>query len=110
MLIAITAAGIYELLKMSKNKKYSLNIDNREITLLYNKNEMKSIKIEKINFIEFNTEKSSRGISSNIPVIQIFDMEKNIFAEMKVKISDYILLKMYFERHKIMVDDNFKML
>ena len=110
VLIAITAAGIYELLKMSKNKKYSLNIDNREITLLYNKNEMKSIKIEKINFIEFNTEKSSRGISSNIPVIQIFDMEKNIFAEMKVKISDYILLKMYFERHKIMVDDNFKIL
>ena len=110
MLIAITAAGIYELLKMSKNKKYSLNIDSREITLLYNKNEMKSIKIEKINFIEFNTEKSSRRISSNIPVIQIFDMEKNIFAEMKVKISDYILLKMYFERHKIMVDDNFKIL
>ena len=110
VLIAITAAGIYELLKMSKNKKYSLNIDSREITLLYNKNEMKSIKIEKINFIEFNTEKSSRRISSNIPVIQIFDMEKNIFAEMKVKISDYILLKMYFERHKIMVDDNFKIL
>ena len=110
VLIAITAAGIYELLKMSKNKKYSLNIDNREITLLYNKNEMKSIKIEKINFIEFNTEKSSSGISSNIPVIQIFDMEKNIFSEMKVKISDYILLKMYFERHKIMVDDNFKIL
>ena len=110
VLIAITAAGIYELLKMSKNKKYSLNIDSREITLLYNKNEMKSIKIEKINFIEFNTEKSSRRISSDIPVIQIFDMEKNIFAEMKVKISDYILLKMYFERHKIMVDDNFKIL
>ncbi len=110
VLIAITTAGIYELLKMSKNKKYSLNIDSREITLLYNKNEMKSIKIEKINFIEFNTEKSSRGISSNIPVIQIFDMEKNIFAEMKVKISDYILLKMYFERHKIMMDDNFKIL
>ena len=110
VLIAITTAGIYELLKMSKNKKYSLNIDSRKITLLYNKNEMKSITIEKINFIEFNTEKSSRGISSNIPVIQIFDMEKNIFAEMKIKISDYILLKMYFERHKIMVDDNFKML
>ena len=110
VLIAITAAGIYKLLKMLKNKKYSLNIDSREITLLYNKNEMKSIKIEKINFIEFNTEKSSRGISSNIPVIQIFDMEKNIFSEMKVKISDYILLKMYFERHKIMVDDNFKIL
>ena len=110
VLIAISAAGIYKLLKMLKNKKYSLNIDSRKITLLYNKNEMKSIKSEKINFIEFNTEKSSSGISSNIPVIQIFDMEKNIFSEMKVKISDYILLKMYFERHKIMVDDNFKIL
>ena len=110
VLIAITVAGIYELLKILKNKKYSLNIDSREIALLYNKNEMKSIKIEKINYINFYAKKSRRGISSNIPVIQIFDMEKNIFTEMKVKISDYILLKMYFERHKIMVDDNFKML
>ena len=54
------------------------------------------LKIEKINFIEFNTEKSSRGISINIPVIQIFDMEKNIFAEMKVKISDYYPIENVF--------------
>ena len=110
VLIAITAAGIYELLKMSKNKKYSLNIDSREITLLYNKNEMKSIKIEKINFIKFYDKKVKRGGRTNIPIIEIFDMEKNVFTKMEVKISDYILLKKYFERHKIMVDDNFKML
>ena len=109
-LIAITAAGIYELLKMLKNKKYSLNIDSREITLLYNKNEMKSIKIEKINFIKFYDKKVKRGVRTNIPIIEIFDMEKNVFTKMEVKISDYILLKKYFERHKIMVDDNFKML
>ena len=110
VLIAITAAGIYELLKMSKNKKYSLNIDSREITLLYNKNEMKSIKTEKINFIKFYDKKVKRGGRTNIPIIEIFDMEKNVFIKMEVKISDYILLKKYFERHKIMVDDNFKML
>ena len=109
-LIAITAAGIYELLKMLKNKKYSLNIDSREITLLYNKNEIKSIKIEKINFIKFYDKKVKRGGRTNIPIIEIFDMEKNVFTKMEVKISDYILLKKYFERHKIMVDDNFKML
>ena len=109
VLIAITVAGIYELLKMLKYKKYSLSIDSREIALLYNKNEMKSIKIEKINYINFYAKKSRRGISSNIPVIQIFDMEKNIFTEMKVKISDYILLKMYFEKYKVMVSDDFKM-
>ena len=109
VLIAITIYAIYELLKILKNKKYSLNIDSREIALLYNKNEMKSIKIEKINYINFYAKKSRRGISSNIPVIQIFDMEKNIFTEMKVKISDYILLKMYFEKYKVMVSDDFKM-
>ena len=109
-LIAITAAGIYELLKLLKNKKYSLNIDSREITLLYNKNEIKSIKIEKINFIKFYDKKVKRGVRTNIPIIEIFDMEKNVFTKMEVKISDYILLKKYFERHKIMVDDNFKML
>ena len=109
-LIAITTAGIYELLKMLKNKKYSLNIDSREITLLYNKNEIKSIKTEKINFINFYDKKIKKGIRTNIPIIEIFDMEKNVFTKMEVKISDYILLKKYFERHKIMVDDNFKML
>ena len=110
VLIAITIYAIYELLKILKNKKYSLNIDSREIALLYNKNEMKSIKIEKINFIKFYDKKTKRGVRSNIPTIEIFDSEKNIFAEMNIKTSDYILLKMYFERHKIMVDDNFKIL
>ena len=107
-LIAITVAGIYELLKMLKYKKYSLKIDSREITLLYNKNEIKSIKIEKINFIKFYDKKTKRGGRTNIPSIVIFDMEKNIFTEMEVKISDYVLLKMYFEKHKIMVKDEFK--
>ena len=109
VLIAMTIYGTYELLKMFKYKKYSLNINSREITLLYDKNEIKSIKIENLNYINFYAKKSRRGISSNIPVIQIFDMEKNIFTEMKVKISDYILLKMYFEKYKVMVSDDFKM-
>jgi len=109
VLIAMTIYGTYELLKMFKYKKYSLNINSREITLLYDKNEIKSIKIENLNYINFYAKKSRRGISSNIPVIQIFDMEKNIFTEMKVKISDYILLKMYFEKYKVMVSNDFKM-
>ena len=107
-LIAITVAGIYELLKILKYKKYSLKIDSREITLLYNKNEIKSIKNEKINFIKFYEKEIKRGVRSNIPSIAIFDMEKNTFTEMELKISDYVLLKMYFEKHKIIVKDEFK--
>ena len=106
-LIAITVAGIYELLKILKYKKYSLKIDSREITLLYNKNEIKSIKFEKINFIKFYAKKFKGG-ENNIPSIEIFDMEKNIFTELDIKISDYILLKMYFEKYKVLVKDEFK--
>ena len=106
-LIAITVAGIYELLKMLKYKKYSLKIDSREITLLYNKNEIKSIKNEKINFIKFYAKKFKRR-ENDIPTIEIFDMEKNIFTELDIKISDYILLKMYFEKHKVLLKDEFK--
>ena len=107
VLIAITVAGIYELLKMLKYKKYSLKIDSREITLLYNKNEIKSIKFEKINFIKFYAKKFKGG-ENNIPTIEIFDMEKNIFTELDIKISDYILLKMYFEKYKVLMKDEFK--
>ena len=106
-LIAITVAGIYELLKMLKYKKYSLKIDSREITLLYDKNEIKSIKFEKINFIKFYAKKFKRR-ENDIPTIEIFDMEKNIFTELDIKISDYILLKMYFEKYKLLVKDEFK--
>ena len=110
VLIAITVAGIYELLKILKNKKYSLNIDSREIALLYNKNEIKTIKIEKINFIKFYDKKSKRGVRSNIPTIEIFDSEKNIFAEMNIKTSDYILLKKYFKKYEVLVNDEFNRL
>ena len=106
-LIIMTIYGIYEFLKKLKNGKYSLNIDNRGITLLYDKDEIKSIKIEKINFIKFYAKKFKRG-ENNIPSIEIFDMEKNIFTELDIKISDYILLKMYFEKYKVLVKDEFK--
>ena len=52
-LITITIYGIYEFLKKLKNGKYSLNIDSKGITLLYDKDEIKSIKFEKITFIKF---------------------------------------------------------
>ena len=107
VLIAITIYAIYELLKILKNKKYSLNIDSRGITLLYDKDAIKSIKFEKINFIKFYAKKFKRG-ENNIPTIEIFDMEKNIFTELDIKISDYILLKMYFEKYKVLVKDEFK--
>ncbi|WP_338999146.1 ABC transporter permease [Fusobacterium animalis] len=106
-LIIMTIYGIYEFLKKLKNRKYSLNIDNRGITLLYDKDEIKSIKFEKITFIKFYAKKFKRG-ENNIPTIEIFDMEKNIFTELDIKISDYILLKMYFEKYKVLVKDEFK--
>ena len=106
-LITMTIYGIYEFLKKLKNGKYSLNIDNRGITLLYDKDEIKSIKFEKINFIKFYAKKFKGG-ENNIPTIEIFDMEKNIFTELDIKISDYILLKMYFEKYKVLVKDEFK--
>lgn len=106
-LITMTIYGIYEFLKKLKNRKYSLNIDNRGITLLYDKDEIKSIKFEKINFIKFYAKKFKRG-ENNIPTIEIFDMEKNIFTKLYIKISDYILLKMYFEKYKVLVKDEFK--
>ena len=106
-LITMTIYGIYEFLKKLKNRKYSLNIDNRGITLIYDKDEIKSIKFEKINFIKFYAKKFKRG-ENNIPTIEIFDMEKNIFTELDIKISDYILLKMYFEKYKVLVKDEFK--
>ncbi|WP_338966689.1 ABC transporter permease [Fusobacterium polymorphum] len=106
-LITMTIYGIYEFLKKLKNGKYSLNIDSRGITLLYDKDEIKSIKFEKINFIKFYAKKFKGG-ENNIPSIEIFDMEKNIFTELDIKISDYILLKMYFEKYKVLVKDEFK--
>ncbi|WP_336019158.1 ABC transporter permease [Fusobacterium polymorphum] len=106
-LITMTIYGIYEFLKKLKNRKYSLNIDNRGITLLYDKDEIKSIKFEKINFIKFYAKKFKRE-ENNIPTIEIFDMEKNIFTKLDIKISDYILLKMYFEKYKVLVKDEFK--
>ena len=106
-LITITIYGIYEFLKKLKNGKYSLNIDSKGITLLYDKDEIKSIKFEKINFIKFYAKKFKRG-ENNIPTIEIFDIETNIFTELDIKISDYILLKMYFEKYKVLVKDEFK--
>ena len=53
--------------------------------------------------------KFKRG-ENNIPTIEIFDSEKNIFAEMNIKTSDYILLKKYFKKYEVLVNDKFNIL
>lgn len=100
----------YEFLKELKNRKYSLNISGKTIRILYKNNEINSIKVDEINFIKFYAKKFKNKVITAIPVIQIFDREKNIFVEMTLKTIDYYLLKMYCSKYNVLTNDEFNKL
>lgn len=109
-LIGLIIFNCYVFLETLKNRKYSLNLNSKTVKILYNNNEINSIKIDNINFVKFYAKKFKSGRTANVPIMQIFNKEKNIFVEMTIKTIDYHLLKMYFTKYKVLVDDTYNFL
>lgn len=109
-LIGLIIFNCYVFLETLKNRKFSLNINSKTVKILYNNNEINSIKIDNINFVKFYAEKYKSRRTTNVPTIQIFNKEKNMFVEMTIKTVDYYLLKMYFTKYKVLVDDTYNFL
>lgn len=106
-LVGILIFNCYNFLKELKNRKYSLNINNRTVNILYNDIEVNSVKIDGISFVRFYTAHAGKGIKESRPTMQIFDRAEKKLLEMSVSIADYYLLKKYFTKNEVIIDDSY---
>lgn len=108
LIVAVTIYNLYIFYKKLKNRKYSLNINGKNISILYKNNEIDLIKIDNIDCVEFYAKRLRNRKKEIKPTIQIFNKEHKSLVEMTVSIKDYYLLKKYFEKYNVTIDNQYK--
>jgi len=107
LIVAVTIYNLYIFFKKLKNRKYSLNINGKNISILYKNNEIDLIKTDSIDCVEFYAKRLRNKKKEIKPTIQIFNKEHKALVEMTISIKNYYLLKKYFTKYNVEVKDDF---
>ena len=98
----------YNFLRELKSRKYLLAVSGKTIKIYYENNEKEVITTDNISQVRFYVIDSGRGIGNKNPTLQIFNNEEKILVEMTIKPIDYCLLKKYFEKYNVTIDNQYK--
>ena len=107
LIVAVTIYNLYIFYKKLKNRKYSLNINGKNISILYKNNEIDLVKTDNIDGVEFYAKRLRNRKKEIKPTIQIFNKEHKALLEMTISIKNYYLLKKYFTKYNVEVKDDF---
>ena len=106
--IGVIIFNCYNFLRELKSRKYFLTINGKTIKIYYKNNEKEFITTDNISQVRFYVIDSGRGIGKKNPTLQIFDNEEKILVEMTISANDYYLLKKYFEKYNVRIDNRYK--
>ena len=106
--IGVIIFNCYNFLRELKSRNYFLTVSGKTIKIYYENNEKESITTDNISQVRFYVIDSGRGIGNKNPTLQIFDSEEKILVEMTIKPIDYCLLKKYFEKYNVTIDNQYK--
>ena len=107
-LIGIIIFNYYNFLREIKAEKYFLTVSGKTIKIYYENNEKEVITTDNISQVRFYVIDSGRGIGSKNPTLQIFNCEEKMLVEMTISANDYYLLKKYFEKYNVRIDNQYK--
>ena len=107
-LIGIIIFNYYNFLKELKSRKYLLTVSGKTIKIYYENNEKEVITTDNISQVRFYVIDSGRGIGKKNPSLQIFDNEEKMLVEMTISANDYYLLKKYFEKYNVRIDNQYE--
>ena len=106
--IPLSIYNFYILFKELKNNKHSLTIFEKTIKIYYENNEKEVITTDNISQVRFYVIDSGRGIGKKNPTLQIFENKERMLVEMTISANDYYLLKKYFEKYNVRIDNQYK--
>ena len=98
----------YNFLKELKSRKYLLTVSGKTIKIYYENNEKEVITTDNISQVRFYVIDSGRGIGKKNPSLQIFDNEEKMLVEITISANDYYLLKKYFEKYNVRIDNQYE--
>ena len=114
--IIMTLVGIFiavitsiMIFRMYNNRKYALEVNNKTIKILYKNQELHTIEKEYIALVRFLGNRGENVKKGDYPVIQIFDLKGASIFTMPLTLRDYWLLKKYFLKNDVEVEDYYNL-
>ena len=106
--IGVLIFNCYNFLRELKARKYFLTISGKTIKIYFENSQKEVITTDNISQVKFYVIDTGRGIGKKNPTLQIFDNEEKILVEMSIKVIDYYLLKKYFTKYNVIIDNQYK--
>ena len=106
--IIFTLFGIgifsYFLSIMIKSRKYSLEVQNRNIKVLYKNQEIEVLEIKDIPFVAFFGSGKEKVKKSDYPIMEICNIKGEILR-IPLSLRNYWLMKKYFLKYRVNIND-----
>ena len=106
VIVIIVSSFIYN---MIKNRKFSLEVKNRNIKVLYKNQEIGAFEIADISFVGFFGSGREKVKKGDYPIMNIYSLKGEVFLNMPLSLRDYWLLKKYFLKNDVEVEDYYNL-
>lgn len=106
IIVIIVSSFIYN---MIKNRKFSLEVKNRNIKVLYKNQEIGTFEIGDISFVGFSGSRGQEVKKGDYPIMNIYSLKGEAFLNMPLSLRDYWLLKKYFLKNDVEVEDYYNL-
>ena len=95
----------YFLYSTIKSRKYSLEVKDKTITTFYKNKETGKFTIEDIAFVAFSGSGKTKVKIGDYAIMKIISFRAEKFLEIPLSLKNYWLMKKYFLKHNVNMDD-----
>ena len=95
----------YFLYSTIKSRKYSLEVKDKTITTFYKNKETGRFTIEDIAFVAFSGSGKTKVKIGDYAIMKIISFRAEKFLEIPLSLKNYWLMKKYFLKHNVNMDD-----
>ena len=95
----------YFLYSTIKSRKYSLEVKDKTITTFYKNKETGKFTIEDIAFVAFSGSGKTKVKIGDYAIMEIISFRAEKFLEIPLSLKNYWLMKKYFLKHNVNMDD-----
>ena len=106
VIVIIVSSFIYN---MIKNRKFSLEVKNRNIKVLYKNQEIGAFEIADISFVGFSGSRGQEVKKGDYPIMNIYSLKGEAFLNMPLSLRDYWIMKKYFLKYNVDIEDSYNL-
>ena len=107
--IVITIIVSTYIYSMIKNRKFSLEVKNKNIKIFYKNQVIGTFEIEDVSFVAFSGSGGQKVKKGDYPIMAVYSLRGEEFLRMPLSLRNYWLMKKYFLKYNVDIEDSYNL-